>query len=297
MTFFSIIIPTYNRAPFIEETINSALQQSYSQFEIIVVDDGSTDNTRKIIGDKYGADNRVKYFYKQNEERGAARNFGLKQAKGDFAVFFDSDDWMMTHYLNTLNSLISEHPNVFLVAGKYNYDNRGIKENHPQLKKLPAGWYGRQLFLEGNILACNYCIRVRDHQYRYFPEERELASMEDWLFLLSNLGKEKIFIIDEIVLTMRQHENRSMSDNQKVINAREKATDWAIHNLSFNTSEQKILKAGSGYFCGIHYYLDGNRFKAIKKIFIAIKTQGLKKKYFLLLIKSFIGRKFIKWLG
>ena len=296
MIFFSIIIPAYNRAQFIEETINTALQQSYSQFEIIVVDDGSTDNTKQVIGDKYRADNRVRYFYKQNEERAAARNFGLKQAKGDFAIFFDSDDWMMNHYLDTLNNLISEHPNVILLAGKYNYNNGGVKENHPTLKKLPAGWYDRQLFLQGNILACNYCIRIKDHQYSTFPDGRELASMEDWLFLLINLEKEKIFIVDEIVLTMRQHESRSMSDNQKVINAREKATDWALHNLSFNFSEQKILKAWSSYFCGIHYYLDGNRGMALRKTFIAIKILGLNKKCFLLLIKSFLGRKFIKWL-
>lgn len=296
MICFSIVIPTYNRSQFIVETINTALLQSYSEFEILIVDDGSTDDTSQVIQNYFGTETRVKYFYKQNEERAAARNFGIKQAKGDFVIFFDSDDWMMPHYLETLSKVITEHPNVFLLAGKYNYDNNGQKEDHPTLQLLKEGWYDRQFILEGNMLACNYCIRIKEHQFSYFPESRELASMEDWLFLLINLEKEKVFIVDDIVLTMRQHENRSMSNNLKVIEAREKATDWALRNLSLSHSEKKILKAWSSYFCGIHYYLEGKRGLAIKKTFIAIKTQGINKKYLLLILKSLIGRKIIKWL-
>ena len=88
MTFFSIIIPVYNRSHLLGETIDTVLTQSYPGFEIIIVDDGSTENIRKVLDEKYINEPRVKYFRKQNEERGAARNFGLKQAKGDYAVFF-----------------------------------------------------------------------------------------------------------------------------------------------------------------------------------------------------------------
>src|SRR6187431_742724 len=102
MIFFSVIIPTYNRAHFILEAVDSILAQNYSSFEAIIVDDGSTDNTRSVIENKYARDTRVRYFQKKNEERGAARNFGLKEAKGNYAVFFDSDDWMQPHYLDTL---------------------------------------------------------------------------------------------------------------------------------------------------------------------------------------------------
>jgi glycosyltransferase involved in cell wall biosynthesis len=73
MITFSVIIPTYNRAGFIAETMDTVLAQTYPHFEVIIVDDGSTDNTRQIIEDRYGKDTRVRYFYKQNEERGAAR--------------------------------------------------------------------------------------------------------------------------------------------------------------------------------------------------------------------------------
>ena len=189
MSFFSIIIPTYNRAHFIKETVDSVLGTNLSIFEVIIVDDGSTDNTKQIIMRKYGSDPRVQYYFKQNEERGAARNFGIQQAKGEYAVFFDSDDFMKPHYLEILHKIIIENPEVKLLAAKYNYDNDGKTENHPVLQDLAEGWYDQNFFLKGNILACNYCVKIKDHNYKLFPPERELASMEDWLFLLENLAR------------------------------------------------------------------------------------------------------------
>src|SRR5688572_4023984 len=294
MILFSVIIPVYNRSHLLGETIDTVLAQSYPHYEIIIVDDGSTENIKLVLDSKYSNELRVKYFHKQNEERGAARNFGLKQAKGDYAVFFDSDDFMKPHYLATLNKIIIENPEVKLLATKYNYDNNGKIENHSMLAGLAEGWYDQNLFLQGNILACNYCIRIKDHQYKLFPPERELASMEDWLFLLANLAENKIYIKDEIGLTMRQHDERSMSNNQKVIEARRKATDWALRKLEFSPGKRETLIAWSHYFCGIHEYLDHKRGAAIKEVIKAIKGNGLKKKFLLLLAKAIVGRKLIK---
>jgi glycosyltransferase involved in cell wall biosynthesis len=294
MTFFSIIIPVYNRSHLLGETIDTVLMQSHPDFEIIIVDDGSTENIKKELDKKYGNESKVKYFYKQNEERGAARNYGLKQANGDYAVFFDSDDFMKPHYLETLNTIIIENPGVKLLATKYNYDNSGNVENHPALFNLNEGWYDQGLFLKGNILACNYSIKIKDHNYKLFPPERELASMEDWLFLLENLENNKIFIKDDICVTMRQHEERSMNNNEQVIGARWKAMDWALKNLNFSEMEKKTLIAWSHYFCGIHQYLDHNRIAAVKETLAAIKGDGLHKQFLFLLVKSIIGRKLVK---
>jgi len=294
MIFFSVIIPVYNRAHLLGETIDTVLAQSYSHFEIIIVDDGSTDNIKEVIDKKYSQEPRVKFFRKQNEERGAARNYGLQQAIGDFAVFFDSDDFMKPHYLETLHKIITEKPEVKLLAAKYDYDNNGRIEHHPELLTLKEGWYDQDLFVKGNILACNYCIKLKGYEYRLFPPERELASMEDWLFLLENLSENKIFIKDEMCVTMRQHDERSMSNNQKVIQARRKATDWALRNLQLTDDKKKTLIAWSHYFCGIHEYLDHKRRAAVKEAITAIKKDGLNKTFLLLLAKSIVGRKLIK---
>ena len=294
MIFFSVIIPVYNRSHLLGETIDTVLSQSHPDFEIIIVDDGSIENIKEVLSQKYSNEPKIKYFRKQNEERGAARNFGIKHAEGDFAVFFDSDDFMKPHYLETLYKIIMENPKVKLLAAKYDYYNNGSVENHPELLNLKEGWYDQGLFLKGNILACNYCVKIKSNSYKLFPPERELASMEDWLFLLENLEENKIFIRNKICVTMRQHDERSMNNNQKVIEARRKATNWALSRLRLSPTSKKTLVAWSHYFCGIHEYLDFKRGAAVKEAITAITGNGLQKKFLLLLTKSIIGRKLIK---
>lgn len=91
----SIIIPIYNGEKFIEETINSVLLQTYTNFELLIVDDGSTDGTRERIEKIKSTDHRVNYFYQENNGVSMARNFGLTVSEGTLLAFLDADDvWM-----------------------------------------------------------------------------------------------------------------------------------------------------------------------------------------------------------
>jgi GalNAc5-diNAcBac-PP-undecaprenol beta-1,3-glucosyltransferase len=295
MLFFSVIIPLYNRAHLIAETIQSTLSQTYRHFEVIVVDDGSTDNPRDIIEKNFVNESNIYYFRIVNSERGAARNYGLKQAKGDFAVFFDSDDWMMPDYLETLNEEIanSDVP-VNLISTKYIYRDSQGNERKATISDLSEGWYEKDFFLKGNFLACNYCIRIKQSTYVFFPQERELATMEDWLFLLLNLEGNKIFIKDKICVMIRMHDDRSMANNRQVIDTKIKAVKWIKKNIQLTTFQKRKLMAWSHYFCGVHEYLDYKRGAAMKEAIIAIKLDGLRKKFLLLLAKAIVGRKAIK---
>lgn len=101
--FFSIIIPSYNRAPELQSSIASVLAQSYRNFELIIVDDGSSDNTKDII--KSFPDPRIKYLYQINKGVCAARNTGIRNSRGNYITFLDSDDsaendWLMNFFLN-----------------------------------------------------------------------------------------------------------------------------------------------------------------------------------------------------
>ena len=88
--FFSIIIPTLNRKSFLKKAVDSVLAQTYTNFELIIIDDGSTDETDKLIS-SYN-DTRIAYMHQENKGVSNARNKGLKLAKGDFIAFLDSDD-------------------------------------------------------------------------------------------------------------------------------------------------------------------------------------------------------------
>ena len=89
----SIIIPAYNARRLIGESIDSVLNQTYSNCEILVIDDGSTDGTRAFLQHRYG--DQIRYIYQKNQGRGAARNYGLRLARGKYIQFLDADDLIL----------------------------------------------------------------------------------------------------------------------------------------------------------------------------------------------------------
>lgn len=105
---FSIIIPTYNRSEKLKSAIQSLLDQSFQNWECIVVDDGSTDNTREEVTALAEKDHRIKYTYQDNAERSAARNNGIAHATGEYICFLDSDDTYLPNYLADLNEAIDQ---------------------------------------------------------------------------------------------------------------------------------------------------------------------------------------------
>src|SRR5512132_3570680 len=88
----SVVVPTYNRAHLIGRTIESVLRQSYVALELVIVDDGSTDDTRERITEKYRRDPRVRYCHKPNGGPASARNVGFREARGEYVALLDSDD-------------------------------------------------------------------------------------------------------------------------------------------------------------------------------------------------------------
>lgn len=106
---FSIIIPTYNRAAFLPKAIGSVLAQSFSDWELIIVDDGSTDNTKDVVA-QY-SDSRITYIFQQNAERSAARNKGIAHSVGEYVLFLDSDDYYLSNFLADLNLEIRKNNN------------------------------------------------------------------------------------------------------------------------------------------------------------------------------------------
>lgn len=109
MKTVSVIIPAYNAGPFIENCINSILSQTYSDFEIVVVNDGSTDNTLNLLKALQKKDSRLKIFSQKNAGVSAARNTGLKNATGEYITFVDADDALLPDALETMVSLMDDH--------------------------------------------------------------------------------------------------------------------------------------------------------------------------------------------
>ncbi|WP_264520757.1 glycosyltransferase family 2 protein [Flavobacterium sp. N1994] len=126
MPFFSIIIPVFNKEPFVKKTLKSVLNQSFTDFEIIIVNDGSTDESEaKILS--YN-DPRIHYFSKLNEGVAIARNFGIEKAQGEFICFLDADDFWHPTFLSTMHSYIQKLPEqkVFATAIEIETNKKSI---------------------------------------------------------------------------------------------------------------------------------------------------------------------------
>lgn len=105
----SVIVPCYNTGKYLNKCINSVLEQNYNNIEVIVVDDGSTDDTKDIVKKLINKDNRVKYFYKDNSGVSDTRNYGLNKAQGEYITFVDSDDFVEPQIYDVLLSLLFEY--------------------------------------------------------------------------------------------------------------------------------------------------------------------------------------------
>ncbi len=129
----SVVIPTYNRAHLVGRAIQSVLNQTYQDFELIVVDDGSTDNTKKGI--KSFKDHRICYIrYRENRRASAARNVGIRIAKGDFISFLDDDDEYLPNFLEELIQVFQNSQNVQMAIGKVKiYNENGEINMEPQI--------------------------------------------------------------------------------------------------------------------------------------------------------------------
>lgn len=203
--FFSIVVPTYNRASFIVETIASVLAQSYLAYEIIVVDDGSTDNTQPIVS-KLLLPN-IRYYKIINSERGAARNFGVSKAKGLYVTFLDSDDVYYPNYLSNAFESLQKYSNPPFFHLAYEIGTK----NHIHTKINQLRNDDLSMFTSGNLLSCIGVFVKREifleHQ---FCEDRHLAGSEDyelWMRLAANYG---IKIDNRISARLNLHDLRSV---------------------------------------------------------------------------------------
>ncbi|MHA4741410.1 glycosyltransferase family 2 protein [Dyadobacter sp. MSC1_007] len=115
--FFSVVIPLYNKEKYIVKTLDSVLCQTYGNFEVIIVDDGSTDNSVQLV--KKYLDNRIKVISQKNAGVSAARNTGISNSQYDFISLLDADDWWGPRYLENMRNLILKYPKADLYASEY----------------------------------------------------------------------------------------------------------------------------------------------------------------------------------
>ncbi|PIR04322.1 MAG: hypothetical protein COV59_01660 [Candidatus Magasanikbacteria bacterium CG11_big_fil_rev_8_21_14_0_20_39_34] len=220
---FSIIIPTYNRANLLVKSLESIFAQDYSHFEVIIVDDGSTDNTMTVVHDMQVYEKRLRYIYQKNSGASSARNAGLMAAKGDLIVYLDSDDSVLPNFLSHIQvafqnneqacfGIVNQIRHIILVDKNLNILQEKPAEvlctqaptlqdyYHWKVKTTSSGLFHKRDFVQGNIFW-----------------DVTLSYIEDWDFLLM-LGNVKpdgfVFVMEPLVYyTQRYGSTEGMCSN------------------------------------------------------------------------------------
>lgn len=234
--FFSVVIPTYNRAHLIEKTIRTILDQNFADFEVLVVDDGSNDNTDQVV--KAISDSRITYYKKDNAERAVARNFGSARAKGKYVTFFDSDDLMYVHHLQSAYEFIVEHKNPEWFHFGFDYkdpDDTVIMQPDPITESI------QKSLLFDNRLSCNGVFLRKDIADQYkFQEDRALSSSEDWELWIRLICNFPLKFSTVVTTSVVEHELRSL--NTVKPETIEKRDLILIDKLQVNPTVQAVYK-------------------------------------------------------
>jgi glycosyltransferase involved in cell wall biosynthesis len=245
---FTIVIPTYNRAGFIAITIDSILKQTFTNFEVIVIDDGSTDNTESVV--RAIADARVQYVKKENGERGAARNAGARRAKGKYVNFVDSDDVLYSNHTEEAYKVITKDPSI--KAFHLGYD---VKDAHGKFLRDSSDVHDiNKQILIGNVLSCNGVFIEKETALENpFSENRVLSAIEDWELWIRLASKCKFVHVPVITSTVVNHDERSVMsvDISKIKSKTGLFIDMVSTNAdlrrSFGTKVNRIIASALTY--------------------------------------------------
>jgi glycosyltransferase involved in cell wall biosynthesis len=208
--FFSVIIPAYNREYLIEETINSVINQTFENWECIVVDDGSTDNTKHVILSLCEKDKRIKFIYQKNAERSAARNNGILNANGEYICFLDSDDFFTSQHLEMLHRevFLRDNPIALFFTGFKIQENGNLKD--PEINKL-NGSKDIDYFFNNAIIPARICGHHSIFDNEKFDED--IVIVEDMLLWVRIAEKYPVHQLFQNSVIYSIHENNSIHLN------------------------------------------------------------------------------------
>lgn len=209
----SIIIPTYNRGNIIRDSIESVLNQTYGNIEIIVVDDCGTDNTKEVV--ESINDGRIKYIrLEKNKGAGGARNEGVKFAEGQLIAFHDSDDICMEDRIERQMEYLSEHPEFDLVYSSYIKVQDNIEYVIPvncDKVELEGDIY-RKLLVR-NTVGCPTILLKKDGFNDIGGFDETYSCLEDWDFIIRYSKKHLIGFIDTPLILSKYSQDGLSADS------------------------------------------------------------------------------------
>jgi glycosyltransferase involved in cell wall biosynthesis len=246
---FSIILPTFNRGHMIHLAIKSVLNQTYKDWELIIVDDGSTDKTKDVIEKFIEKDNRIKYLHQKNKERSAARNKGIKEANGEWICFLDSDDVYHSSHLHEFHNFINNNDSkkgLYFCGLSYNKYSEDFEEYDLTHKNNIEFIFLNTIGTPRACIHKSILLKVQFNEEIRIGEDREL-----WSRILK---KNALYFHSKKTFIELEHPYRSVNlgteiENLKTLNLilksnkkniRKKVKNKVLSNAFFKISKSKI---------------------------------------------------------
>lgn len=261
---FSIIIPTYNRKDLIESTIQSIWAQNTGDYELIVVDDGSTDGTAEWLRQKYPE--LIQIISVQNGERGRARNIGVQHSSGAYIYFLDSDDRLYPDHLTAAQEFIRKNGDIPWFFQEYEVvPHPDTPEGQGQRPIYHARNPVKTLVCEGNFMSCHGVFLRRDIAEQHpFPEDRAMAGSEDYALWLALAARYPLLVHPVVTSALVQHESRSVFNfsAEKLIERKELMLRHVLADPRIRSEFRPWLhrlKANSYGYVSLHLAMIGNK--------------------------------------
>ena len=262
----SIIMPVYNMESFVYESINSVLHQSYYDWELLVVNDGSDDSTEEII--QSFSDDRIHYSHQNRKGVSFARNLALEMIQGDYFCFLDSDDVMPKDSLKSRLTIFQSQPEISFVDGVVVYMSDDMKPTgrkySPSFKGYP---YNELLQLRNTCYFGNTWMIKRDRNVHY-RFNQEMTHAEDLFFYLTIAKGRKYSYTESPVLFYRERKNSAMKDLSGLEDGYFHLLRKVKQELQPDSSILKTLKKRIMRIMFFSYLFDGHDpYKAARSLF------------------------------
>jgi glycosyltransferase involved in cell wall biosynthesis len=246
----SVIIPCYNNGNYLSKAIESVLEQTYTNFEIIVIDDGSTDNTKEIAQNF----NEVKYVFQINQGPSAARNTGIDQSKGKYLVFLDADDWLLPNALMINLNLLQASPELAFVSGGYNLFFEKDQTTYVATNLVETDHYCH--LLEKNFIGMIATIMFQRWVFDSFRYNNTLKFCEDYDLYLRIAREHPIMHHTKTIAIYFIHDSNVHKDSEIMLDAALQVLNIQRNGLR-NDKEIYWFKLGQtfwkNWYCNIIY--------------------------------------------
>lgn len=210
---FSVVIPYYKKRQYIERCIDSVLAQTYTDYEIILVDDGSNDDVSNLVNEKYAG--RIKLIHQQNQGVSAARNKGIANANKEYIAFLDADDCWSSHFLKHVNSIIRSEGKLKVIGANYSAIESHIETPIRNLKyKLIDNYFKDQVFK--NTLFTSSSSIIHNSFFKtnngFNKDLKRGEDLDVWFRAIASGGK-VIYINNKLVYYSQEDENQVTKTN------------------------------------------------------------------------------------